>query len=287
MFQYLWVDRYYIDQLDPEDKHHQIKQMDRIYANVEATIIAAAGDDPEYGLPGAKDTLRKQQPQVQVHGHLLASTLPHPSLSGNESKWATRGWTYQENILSKRKILFTDDQVLFECNGMHCTESQSSILDKLHGKHQNTFLLDVAGSAFKWKRPSWDSFNIIHYLAGFSKRELSYPAYAINAMQGIFRMFSRSQFPVYHLEGIPIVSEASGPFSQEYSFLKGLSWYHTSPGKRRPEFPSWSWAGWTSCLEDKFMYTYWNPNRDIRQFTLKPRTRISRGSPQKLNEKDW
>jgi hypothetical protein len=195
MFQYLWVDRYCIDQLDPEDKHHQIKQMDRIYANVEATIIAAAGDDPEYSLPGVKDTLRKQQPQVHVHGHLLALTLLYPSLLVNESKWATRGWTYQESILSKRRILFTDDQVLFECNSMYCTESQSSILDELHGQDQNTFLLNVAGSAFKWKTPSWYSLNpldIIHYLAEFSKRELSYPADAIHAMQGIFRMFSRS-----------------------------------------------------------------------------------------------
>jgi hypothetical protein len=37
MFQYLWVDRFCIDQLDETDKHHQIKQMDLIYANAEVS----------------------------------------------------------------------------------------------------------------------------------------------------------------------------------------------------------------------------------------------------------
>jgi hypothetical protein len=71
-------------------------------------------------------------------------------------------------------------------------------------------------------------------------------------MQGIFQMFSRSDFPIYHIEGVPVVSSRRG--AAEYFFLKGLSWYHRSPGKRRPEFPSWSWAGWTGQLVDKFMY---------------------------------
>jgi hypothetical protein len=27
-------------------------------------------------------------------------------------------------------------------------------------------------------------------------------------------------------------------------FLVNLLWYHTTPGHRRAQFPSWSWAGW-------------------------------------------
>ena len=38
-FQYLWVDRYCIDQLDEADKHHQIRQMDLIYANAKVSKI--------------------------------------------------------------------------------------------------------------------------------------------------------------------------------------------------------------------------------------------------------
>ncbi|KAE9368928.1 HET-domain-containing protein [Stipitochalara longipes BDJ] len=288
-FRYLWVDRYCVDQLDAEDKHHQIQQMDLIYANAIATIIAAGGDDPEYGLPGVNGTSRKQQPHVRIRGHLLASSLPHPSLSVNRSRWATRGWTYQESILSRRRILFTDEQVLFECNSMHCTESQSSILDELHRKDdKNIFMLDPAGSALKWKTPTWDPSDIIHFLAEFSKRELSYPTDAINAMQGIFQMFSRSHFPVYHLEGVPVVSTASGVFSQEYSFLKGLSWYHNSPGKRRPEFPSWSWAGWTGRLGDSFMYMDLQPRPpDSTAVRLETGNKELEKFPKTVEKEDW
>ncbi|KAH8773990.1 heterokaryon incompatibility protein-domain-containing protein [Hyaloscypha finlandica] len=255
MFQYLWVDRYCIDQLDETDKHHQIRQMDLIYTNAEATIIAAAGDGPGYGLPGVNGTLRKQQPHLRIHGHLLASTLPHPSWSISNSTWATRGWTYQENILSKRRIIFTDDQVLFECNSMHYAESQILPLDVLHTEDKTMFKSDVVEGAFKWKTPRSDPEDILHFLADFTKRELSYPADAINAMQGIFQMFSKTKYPVYHIEGVPILSATPGTFVPEHSFIKGLSWYHAIPGKRRPEFPSWSWAGWTGQVEDGFMCT--------------------------------
>ncbi|PMD29823.1 hypothetical protein L207DRAFT_520691 [Hyaloscypha variabilis F] len=231
-FQYLWVDRYCIDQLDEEDKYHRIQQMGIIYANAVATIIAAAGDDPEYGLPGVNGTLRKLQPQVRIRGHLLASTLPHPNVSVNRSTWNTRAWTFQESIPSKRRILFTDDQVLFECNSMHCTESQSSILEELHDKYDKSrFKVDALCSALKWKTPTLDPSHIIHFLAEFSKKELSYPADAINAMRGIFQMFSKSAIPVYHLEGVPLLPVKPYGSLKKYSFFKGLSWYHQESWK--------------------------------------------------------
>lgn len=43
--QYLWIDRFCIDQNNPEEKHDQIRQMDVIYARAKITIIAAAGED--------------------------------------------------------------------------------------------------------------------------------------------------------------------------------------------------------------------------------------------------
>ncbi|KAH9221870.1 heterokaryon incompatibility protein-domain-containing protein, partial [Leptodontidium sp. 2 PMI_412] len=120
-FQYLWVDRYCINQSDTYEKHDQICRMDAIYASAQLTIIAA-GDDPDMGLPGVNGTLRNPQPIYQVRDYTLVSSLTAASASLHQTAWASRGWTYQEGLLSKRRLLFLSDQVYFECNGMHCTE---------------------------------------------------------------------------------------------------------------------------------------------------------------------
>jgi hypothetical protein len=136
---------------------------------------------------------------------------------------------------------------------MHYAESQILPLDVLHTEDKTMFKSYVAEGAFKWKTLRSGPEDIIHFLADFSKRELSYPADAISAMQGIFQMFSKTQYPVYHIEGVPILWATLDKVAPVHSFIRGLSWYHPIPGKRRPEFPSWSWAGWTGLLQDTFM----------------------------------
>jgi len=53
-FKYIWIDRYCIfqEEKDAESKKIQIKNMHLVYRNAQLTIIAAAGDDVTFGLPG-------------------------------------------------------------------------------------------------------------------------------------------------------------------------------------------------------------------------------------------
>ncbi|KAH9229151.1 hypothetical protein K456DRAFT_40574 [Colletotrichum gloeosporioides 23] len=48
-FDYIWIDKYCINQNNKAEKDGQISQMDSIYYNAEATIIAAAGSNSTYG----------------------------------------------------------------------------------------------------------------------------------------------------------------------------------------------------------------------------------------------
>ena len=132
-WQYLWVDRYCIDQND-EAKHMQINQMDKVYSSAVITLIAAAGDSAWYGLPGVSTTLRRTQPHAMVRGRLLASTMRNPMETIGSSRWATRAWTYQEAALSKRRLVFTEEQVFFECKIMSCCEDRVVPLDLLNYK---------------------------------------------------------------------------------------------------------------------------------------------------------
>ena len=80
-FEYLWVDRYCINQGNEEEMVQQCSRMDVIYSGAEITIIAAAGQDPSFGLPGVSRRPRKfQQIRGRVGRYTLFSTMENPIL---------------------------------------------------------------------------------------------------------------------------------------------------------------------------------------------------------------
>jgi hypothetical protein len=127
------VDKYCIDQGNEAGKHDQISKMDTIYKRSAVIIIAAAGDDENYGLPGVGNELRCCRPSIQVGSTTLVFTHGHPSHSITTAKWSSRAWTYQEAVLSRR-LVFTEEQVYFECDSMNCFESLNAPLRALHTK---------------------------------------------------------------------------------------------------------------------------------------------------------
>lgn len=119
-----------------EDRHHQINQMDRIYASAALTIVAAFGSDADAGLPGVGSTPRKGQSRLKIGDTTIISTIADPYQAIRTSTWAIRAWTLQEAVLSRRRLVFTDEQVYFECNAINVTESVNVKLDaiRLKGK---------------------------------------------------------------------------------------------------------------------------------------------------------
>jgi hypothetical protein len=57
----------------------QIREMDRIYTQAELVIIAAAGNDPDYGLPGVSSRGRKPQATIQLDGTTFVNMSPNIS----------------------------------------------------------------------------------------------------------------------------------------------------------------------------------------------------------------
>ena len=251
---YLWVDRYCIDQ-NSEDKDHQIRNMDLIYRGAKLTIIAAAGEDPSFGLPGVSSTKRTPQPMLQVKGNLLISSLPDPSAELSSSKWASRGWTYQEGLLSRRRLVFTRSQVLFQCMNMHCWETISTPLHILHAKYVKRFRDCISGCrAFPPKGIGKSLTDVVRRIGEYSQKDLSFENDALNAVLGVLHAFKSAGVLANHISGIPSVPlwQRSQPqlTKRVESLAAGLSWVADSRNvnpylKRRKNFPSWSWAGWS------------------------------------------
>ncbi|KAI2602380.1 HET-domain-containing protein [Hypoxylon sp. NC1633] len=258
-FQYLWVDKFCIAQEHAEVKHRQIEEMDAVYANSELTIIAAAGRDQSYGLPGVSCRSRAATPVAEIRGSRVL-WLPNPQVSIRNSKWNTRGWTYQEAILARRRLVFLDDQTYFECGtGEHCEMIQRPSSWKRVFQRRE---FNIGGLWNKLAQtPAFELFIYIDDMLGeYTARELGYDDDSLLALLGILRQLREAPFGLRHIWGIPwdIKTPRILAPSAHLIFVTGLCWNHVrscweTSGKprRRPMLPSWTWAGWAGQVESR------------------------------------
>ena len=240
---YLWLDRYCIPQSNGKERDSNIRQMDLIYSGAHLTIVAAAGQDPDFGLPGVSSTHRIPQARIQIGNHTLCSTMGDPPSVIKHSTWMSRAWTFQEALFSRRRLIFTEQLVYYECKATNWSETVD--LDRDFAVYN---LFDI------WVDPRrpLDVCNLINLYSG---RMLTYEHDVINAFLGVFRAFEAGKYPVKHYWGVPVlppvirkpdnfVETVSRKFRE--GFHIGLCWVTSKQGRRRVGFPSWSWAGWTS-----------------------------------------
>jgi len=255
-FKYLWIDRYCIPQNDAEARYTQIQNMDVVFGSAAVTVIAAAGEDPTYGLPGVGSTPRNEQRSVRIGNRTLVSTSLNISRQVAHSKWGSRGWTYQEAYLSKRRLVFTVETVYFQCCAMHCLETISVPLKALHTKNLQR-MRDSVNISRLWPlrglgKSAADLDERIEEYA--FKRQLTYSDDILNAFEGVLSRFKRMERPVRNILGVPVHHSNS----ITASLVVGLSWelYQSGDLRKRPGFPSWSWAGWSLTDPD-----YWHQFR--------------------------
>lgn len=91
-YQYLWVDEICISQQNAAHRASQINQMDRIYGGADLTIVAAAGNNKNYGLPGVGSTPRAKTRVCHLDEGVVFSVGPAPQSSIKSSVWWSRGW---------------------------------------------------------------------------------------------------------------------------------------------------------------------------------------------------
>jgi len=240
--------------------------MGSVYENSELTIIAAAGQDEHHGLPGVTTIPRKAQRSVKIGDITVISAMRHPHCTIRSSKWATRGWTFQEAILSRRRLVFTDEQVYWECKAMNCYESISIPLDRLHipdsSVQRPCFRTGIFGRNGKTtfgvvEGMSTFDYVLVRYLETieeYTSRDLRYDEDSLNALIGVMREFQSGRNPCLHFWGVPYPASANSS-DQLGFFWVGLTWVHTQScwdstvkPHRRANFPSWSWSGWAGKI---------------------------------------
>ncbi|PHH70147.1 hypothetical protein CDD82_7306 [Ophiocordyceps australis] len=229
---FLWVDLLCLDSpslsISPEQRAEQIARMDDIFEGAALVIIAANGHDTTGRLSGVSQPRVESQPRYRLprSGTMLVSSMRDPRLSIQQSAWATRGWTYQEALLARRRLVFTGQQMYWECDGMACPESLILPLELWHDASQRRmadFVRPGLFNAVSYVGGSWEGWKplggsteapstlsvfraIDQHVANFTRRHLSKGDDSLSAMLGLLRQIERTigRGRLGHLVGIPL-----------------------------------------------------------------------------------
>jgi hypothetical protein len=143
---HLWVHSLCIDQKDEDQLAAQTKQMHLIYSLAIFTIVAVHGDSAAAGLPGVRSGTRASDiTTISIIGKRLYAS-PHGNFTSmiSEKTWRKRGWTYQEEQLSRRCLYFGEHEVLFRCRAGTAREKTKPL--NLKHKHLNPYCSNFEGA---------------------------------------------------------------------------------------------------------------------------------------------
>ncbi|KAH7196423.1 heterokaryon incompatibility protein-domain-containing protein [Fusarium flagelliforme] len=229
---HFWIDRICVVQDDEKRKSAQLEAMGQIYSRSSFTIVSS---EPEYinqGLPGVSQP-REPPVRLCVGDKVL---IPHSPGRPQDSTWRTRGWTYQEGLLSENVMLFGQSRVYMYsrgCEGAHV---------EAFGRYEIGKADYICASLVPEDQQYSDQ------VKEYSKRILTFGSDKINAFMGVLNSFGEHQF------GLPndIIDQA---MLWHYRYEPALS------GPKFPghEFPSWSWASTVGPIEYRHLPTEHRP----------------------------
>lgn len=252
---YLWVDALCIEQ-DSSDFDVHLQKMNDIYAAAYLTIVAACGADSWNGLSGVAPGSREiYQPSIIIDDMEIGLAVPEFWTSVMYSPWASRGWTFQERLFSRRMLIFTKKQCFFYCDKLTRFESTVTEVDGenegmvqrfLHGVRgmEHRFLYPHLWAADRQKLSASNNTSSKAILLGYfqlfrhhRRLSLTYEADVLKAFGGVISKYEQQMSSAFYF-GMP-----TSMFT--YALLLDCT-----QCIRRPEFPSWSWAGWSRDRED-------------------------------------
>ncbi|PPQ67585.1 hypothetical protein CVT25_012079 [Psilocybe cyanescens] len=272
--QYLWIDAFCILQDSDEDKGRQIGKMNKIYMGAYFTIIAACASGVDEGflqdrparIPSA------HVPFVCPDGKIGSVFLTSTEMVGYDvtqmyhdemEPVSSRGWCFQEHVLSERSFVFAADTLKYQCQkeivsigDAFCEPTTGPRLPKAFSSDGT---LNLTPHEKLWARRSW-----LYVIWEYSRRTLSKPDIDIlNALGGVAEQYHYVWRTRYY----------AGLW--EHTFLEDLLWRLESAGgdpSPRPGIyraPSWSWASVNGQIQVPNMEDKFKPGaNDIGQCAL-------------------
>ncbi|KAM7197967.1 Heterokaryon incompatibility protein (HET) domain containing protein [Naviculisporaceae sp. PSN 640] len=255
--EYLWVDALCIVQDDMRDWAQESALMSKVYGFATCTIAAANSGEDQGGCFATRNQYQVRpcpfpnplNPLTSKHRFYIRPQFLKDIFEQEvrQSAWYTRGWVFQERMLSSRLLIFGKTQMLWACQEIQAAESWPS------GKTSENFI------------DQFDSFEVDK--ARLEK--LLDPSQHVTAMNDLWAVllrdyaastnnFTRTSDKLMALQGLASKIQAStgrrycaGLWVDE-SLPASLLWTALGPSVKRPtdiRAPSWSWASLDCGIE--------------------------------------
>lgn len=248
---YLWIDSLCIIQGDDDDWADQGCAMADIYGNATVVICAASiTDNSEPVLENTESysvgicSTRALDGSSDIDLHVCEGV---PSVELETNHISTRGWVFQERLVSTATLHYTKEALVWECAGGTFANCDYAISAD-RWKEQWTPLASVAqGSSFGPTKPA-KSMNLVHWydwISAYSARNLFDPRDKLPAFAGIAKVIAKE---------MSVDSDAYIAGLWKQTFFEGLLWRRhdkaTTLTRSKETFiaPSWSWASVTGRL---------------------------------------
>ena len=198
--------------------------------------MAADGESCSERPPGVtieKDRVCKHR-QYELPG-LCFMKVPSSTKHGIEmSPWRTRGWTFQEELCSRRTLVLLPEVMFFSCASAVWREDVDLEAEKTFPRLDEGLLSLISMLGGKTAGDGEDLLLLFRELVKkYMQRILSRTDDMENTFAGVAGMLEPVIGPVYH--GIP---EKMFP-----EVIQGC-WFWDTSLERRTGFPFWSWTGW-------------------------------------------
>ncbi|OTB14852.1 hypothetical protein K445DRAFT_318761 [Daldinia sp. EC12] len=265
--EFLWVDRLCIIQDSDADKVVQIPQMDLLYSRAALTVVATCGTavDGLSGINGTSRTTNKHTARVAKDLSLI--DVFRLDEAYQESRWKTRGWTFQEGLCSRRTLVIAPDQVFWSCETSKCCETIAFEAFPTTVAPNDITASVLSGHPIFGEFGGGNNFaysELNSMIKGYCNRKLTVQADVLDAFSGVLRRVGVNTGHEFHWG-----HSVSTRFDESLAWSNNV-WYpdrewqsHELPERRREshrvissdgtvdrvQFPSWSWLGWNHILE--------------------------------------
>ncbi|KAM0228271.1 hypothetical protein ACHAP5_011990 [Fusarium lateritium] len=230
---------------DEVSAYRQINQMAAIYEKATLTIVASDGEDATAGLPGVRGASNPRQlsPRLRLTPEVCVAIRKE---TYQQVPWTRRGWTMQEDIFSRRKLIFGGDTVKWVCrSSMFCEDADFLPNAPDKALYRDNYEELYSTNPFDLSLNVPDLSILSNLIFNYSCRDLTYDEDIILALSSTLKAMGNA-FPHGFVYGLPL------------SFFDyGLLWRAWGSGLHRRRAsredaicpPSWSWAGWMGPID--------------------------------------